>query len=202
MLDSVYHYINQFVHLTPSEFSAFSELAQVRHFDRRVKLIEVGEIETHLNFICKGLIRKYFYRQGEEVITQIAKEDELICSSVSFLSGIPSDYSVETIEPSTVISLSRNNMEKLYSMGPKMERMGRLVTIDWLLRKECWEHTRIQYGPKERFLKFVTDHPHLISRVPQKYLASYLNMKPETFSRYKRLIADGELVNETSKIAI
>jgi hypothetical protein len=63
--------------------------------------------------------------------------------------------------------------------------MGRLILIDWLLKKESWEQSRIQFGPRERFLQFVEAHPHLMERVPQKYLASYLNIKPETFSRYK-----------------
>jgi CRP-like cAMP-binding protein len=188
MLDSVYQYILSFVDLSPEEFSTIAHYLQVRHFEKRVRLVSLGEQEQYLNFVEKGLLRKFFYRNKEEVITQIAKENDLICSSVSFLSGGASAYIVETIEPSTVISLSRENTEKIYAIGPKMERMGRLIMIDWLLQKEYWEHSRIQFGPKERFLHFVNDNPHLIRRVPQKYLASYLNIKPETFSRYKHLI--------------
>ena len=194
MLDSVYRYICRFVDLSPEEFSAISQFVKIRHFEKKVRLINVGEQEQYINFVQQGLIRKYFYRHKEEVITQIAKEGDLVCSSVSFLSGIPSDYVVETIEQSSVASISRENMEKIYLMGPKMEKMGRLVIIDWLLKKEYSEHTRIQLGPKERFVKFITDHPQLLERLPQKYLASYLNIKPETFSRYKKMIADGELV--------
>jgi CRP-like cAMP-binding protein len=41
---------------------------------------------------------------------------------------------------------------------------------------------------RERFLQFVERNPELVQRVPQKYLASYLNMKPETFSRLKHLL--------------
>jgi hypothetical protein len=43
-------------------------------------------------------------------------------------------------------------------------------------------------SPRERFLNFVTKNPELMQRVPQKYLASYLNIKPETFSRFKHLL--------------
>jgi hypothetical protein len=41
---------------------------------------------------------------------------------------------------------------------------------------------------KDRFLKFAREHPDLMATVPQKYLASYLNIQPETFSRYKHLL--------------
>jgi hypothetical protein len=66
--------------------------------------------------------------------------------------------------------------------------MGRLIIIDWLLQKEYWENERIKQVPKERFINFITSNPDLLIRVPQKYLASYLNIKPETFSRYKHLL--------------
>ncbi|RYZ45663.1 MAG: TonB-dependent receptor, partial [Sphingobacteriales bacterium] len=41
---------------------------------------------------------------------------------------------------------------------------------------------------REKFLEYVNNHPHMLQRVPQKILASYLNIKPETFSRLKHLI--------------
>jgi CRP-like cAMP-binding protein len=124
------------------------------------------------------------------MITQIAKEGDLITSSVSFLSQKPSEYVVEALEQCTLYALSYNNLQQLYARGAKMERLGRLVTLDWLLQKEKWEHDRIRQEPRERFKRFMNENGELIQRVPQKHLASYLNMKPETFSRYKHLLRD------------
>ena len=188
MLSSVYTYLLQFIDLTHEEFVEITKLVEIRHFHKKTKLINLGEQERYMNFMGSGLARKYFYRNNEEVITQIAKEGEFICSSVSFLAGTPSEYVVETIEPSSMISISVENMEKLYALSYKMERLGRLVIIDWLIQKEIWDNARIKQSPKERFLDFIEESPELFKRVPQKYLASYLNIKPETFSRYKHLI--------------
>jgi CRP-like cAMP-binding protein len=188
MLEGAYRYLVRFVDISNEEFALLSKFVEVRHLNKKVKLVNIGEKEKYINFVVKGLIRKFFYRQKEEVITQIAKEGELICSSVSFLSGLNSEYVVETIEPTTVLSISTENVETIYAMGYKMERMGRLIIIDWLLQKEYWENERIKQVPKERFINFITSNPDLLIRVPQKYLASYLNIKPETFSRYKHLL--------------
>jgi hypothetical protein len=46
----------------------------------------------------------------------------------------------------------------------------------------------VKMTPRERFLNFVMKNPELLQRVPQKHLASYLNIKPETFSRFKHLL--------------
>jgi len=69
-----------------------------------------------------------------------------------------------------------------------MNRLGRLITLDWLLQKEIWEHERLRHEPRDRFIRFMNENSELVQRVQQKYLASYLNMKPETFSRYKHLL--------------
>ena len=188
MLDSLYLYLLRFVNLTADEFTRICQFVEVQQVSKKTRLINIGERDDCLNFIIKGLARKFFYRSNEEVITQIAKENDMICSSVSFLSAVPSDYVVETIENTIMATISRDNLEKLYEMSFKMERLGRLILIDWLLQKETWESSRIKQGPQERFLNFIRDNPDLLIRVPQKFLASYLNIKPETFSRYKHLL--------------
>jgi len=188
MLDILYRYLLRFVDLTPKEFTRIEELIEIRQFARKTRLVAIGEKENYLDFIITGLTRKFFYRHKEEVVIQIAKENEMIYSSVSFFSSTPSDFVVEAIENTTLASISRSNIEKMYDISPKMDRLGRLVIIDWLLQKETMECSRLKQGPKERFLDFIGDNPDLLLRVPQKFLASYLSIKPETFSRYKHLL--------------
>jgi hypothetical protein len=69
-----------------------------------------------------------------------------------------------------------------------MERMGRLIATQQFLSRENFEYDRIRLSSSDRFLNFVRNNSDLLQRVPQKYLASYLNMKPETFSRLKHLV--------------
>lgn len=188
MLRQFQKYLSQFVDISAAEFSVLETLVEVRHYDKRVKLIDIGEHEAYLNFVVKGLARKFFYNGREEVITQIAKEGELISSSVSFLSSAPSNYVVETIEPTVFISLPKQSIEQLYAGDNKWQRAGRLITTELLIQKENWELDRLKYTTKERFVRFVTSNGDLFQRVPQKYLASYLNIQPETFSRLKHFL--------------
>jgi hypothetical protein len=71
-----------------------------------------------------------------------------------------------------------------------MEHLGRLVITITMVLKDKWQSQLVKLSPRERFVQFVTKHPELMQRVPQKYLASYLNIKPETFSRFKHLVKD------------
>lgn len=171
--------------MTNEEFTLLAQMLEIRNFDKKHQLIKVGEVENYINFVVKGLVRKYFYKGKTEVITQIAKEGEMISSSVSFLSGAPSSYLVETLEPTTFLSISKDQVEQLYKDFPKIERLGRLIITHFFLQKEEWEYECIRSNTRERFIRFIENNTDLVQRVPQKYLASYLNMKPETFSRLK-----------------
>jgi CRP-like cAMP-binding protein len=181
-------YIDQFIDLPAEELEALINAIEVRSVDKKVRLTDISETEKYLYFVIKGLARKFFYKGKEEIITQIAREGELISSSVSYFSGLPSGYVIETVEPTTFYSLHHDKAEQLYSRYPKLERLSRLIITELFLQKEIWELERIRYSTKERFLRFMTDNPELFQRVPQKYLASYLNIKPETFSRLKHLL--------------
>jgi CRP-like cAMP-binding protein len=188
MLDALRQYVSGFVSLSTEEFAIVAEMLELRLFEKKHQLLKVGEVETSLHFVVKGLARKYFLKGKTEVITQIAWEGEMISSSASFLSGAPSSYYIETLEPCTFFSLSRQNLEKLYRDSSRFERLGRIIITDFFLQKEIWEQECIRMDTRDRFLRFVEKNPDLLQRVPQKYLASYLNMKPETFSRLKHLL--------------
>jgi CRP-like cAMP-binding protein len=188
MLEMLRQYVSGYVALTKEEFAMVADRLVIRSFDKKQLLVKAGEVEEYLNFTVKGLTRMYFYKNKTEVITNIAKEGEIISSSSSFLSSSPSNYYVETLEPSTFLSISRQQLEQAYKESPSIERLGRLMTTHFVLQKEEWELECMRLDTKERFLRFVGNNPELLLRVPQKYLASYLNMKPETFSRLKHLL--------------
>ena len=198
MLEEFKKYLSKYVEIPPEEFSMLEPLLEIRNYDKKVKVIDLGAEEQYLNYIVRGLVRKFFYNGREEMITQIAKEGDLISSSVSFLSGSPSTYVIETIEPTTFISLPKHVVEELYQVDVKWQRAGRLITTDLLMQKEFWELDRMKYTTKERFLRFLTSNGDLFQRVPQKYLASYLNIQPETFSRLKHFLRNRFAENNIS----
>lgn len=188
MLDLLRQFVMGYVPLTPGDFSLLAEKITVRQFDKRELLLRPGEVEQYMNFIVKGLCRMYFCKGNTEVILNLARERELISASSSFLSGAPSNYFIETLEPTTLLSIKRDDLEEVYKQNSRIERLGREMITYFVLEKETWEHACMRLDTRERFLAFVEKNPELVQRVPQKYLASYLNMKPETFSRLKPLL--------------
>jgi len=199
-MDSVktfYKYLKRFTDLTEEEFNhSLLPVIKVRRFGKKEIILKAGETENYFNFIVKGLVRKYYKKGHQEINTQISIENHLILSQESFHSRTPSEYFIEAIEPSTFVSITHDELEKVYRQSHKMEHVGRLVVTFAMIIKDRWQMQMVKMTPRERFLNFVTKNPELMQRVPQKYLASYLNIKPETFSRFKHLIRGHMLVNK------
>jgi CRP-like cAMP-binding protein len=184
-----FQFLHKFVTLSEQEFDEYIRpYTEVRHFRKRQLITKENEIEDYLNFVTKGLVRKYYKKNKAEINTQLSTEGHIIHAQESFHSRTPSEYFVEAIETSTMVSITYDNLEKIYSSSHKMEKLGRLVITFTMVIKDRWQMNMIKLTPRERFLDFVHKNPDLLQRVPQKLLASYLNIQPETFSRFKHLL--------------
>ncbi len=187
-LEDLHRYLNKFVTLTKTEFNLLLSYLEIREFDKKVQVVKLGEVERYINIIAKGLARKYLPVKKGELTIQLATESRIIHSELSFYTQMPSGSVLETIEQTSFISISFDNLEQLYQQFPKAERLGRLLISDLFIKKDFRYFDQLQKSTRERFLEYVRTHPHMLQRVPQKYIASYLNIKPETFSRLKHLI--------------
>ncbi|HYC39119.1 MAG TPA: Crp/Fnr family transcriptional regulator [Chitinophagaceae bacterium] len=182
-------YLRKFLDISDDEFTHYLlPVIKVRRFGKKEVILKEGEVEHYFNFILKGLARKYYKKGNQEINTQISYEGHLILSQESFHSRQPSEYYIEAIEPTMFVSISHDDLERVYARSHRIERLARLLITYAMVIKDRWQMQLVKMTPRERFLNFVARNPKLIQRVPQKYLASYLNIKPETFSRFKHLL--------------
>jgi len=184
-------FLNKFIPLSQEEYDELILPCVIkRTFEKKEIVTHTGQVEEYMNFIDSGLARKYYKKENDEINTQISYEGHIIHAQESFHSRTPSEYTVETIEPTELTSITYECLERIYSSSLKMQQLGRLVITVTMVLKDKWQSQLVKLTPRERFLRFVSRHPELMQRVPQKYLASYLNIKPETFSRFKHMVKE------------
>lgn len=177
-----------YIDLSAQELDAICESIEVHNYDRGVRITDIGDTENHVYFVVKGLVRRYFYRQKDEVIMQFAKEGKLISSFISFFGNKPSGEIVETIAASVLYAINRDSIEQLSQKFPRIQSLYTAIMKQSFLNAEAKANEKLNLNAKERFLKFMEENRDLFQRVPQKHIASYLNIKPETFSRLKHLM--------------
>jgi CRP-like cAMP-binding protein len=199
-LGYVLKYLERFMTLSMEEANDLLHYCEIRQFDKKRILVQEGEIDNYLSMVLKGLVRKFARVGKREATMQLATEGHVIQSEISFLARQPSQVILETLEPTTLISIRHDKMEIALEKFPQGEQLGRLILSGMFVKKDELEYNRASKTVRELFFEYIEKHPHMLQRVPQKYLASYLNIKPETFSRLKRLVKNRKKNNHGQKL--
>lgn len=181
-------FVQKHISISERELHQWEPYFEIRGFSKKEVITQAGEQEEYINIVVSGLARKFVKLNNGEVTMQIAPEGHMIHAESSFHNRFPSKVVVETIEPTVFISISYFNMNRLFDKYPKAEQMGRLFVTEMFIIKDRRYFEMLKKSTREIFLDYMESHPHMLQRVPQKYLASYLNIKPETFSRLKHLL--------------
>ncbi|MDX1937968.1 MAG: cyclic nucleotide-binding domain-containing protein [Flavihumibacter sp.] len=195
-LSSLREVLNKVHPLTDAEFSKLSSYLFYKPVKPKEWLINENETEEHLYFVNEGMFRKYFRKDKEEVITGFYKEGSFMSSIISFITGNPSLHVIEATENSAVLGIEKRHLDALMAAMPSLETTWRLLLTKMYADKEMNEYKRAKFSKRELFLNFYNEEPELIQRVPQKYLASYLQIAPETYCRLKHYRYD-----EAKKVA-
>lgn len=184
----VHKFMQQYVPLSEAELNQYLPYFELRSFGKREQVLKYGQTDEYLNLVVKGLARKYALVGKEERTLQLAIEGQLIQSEISFHRRIPSTVIIETIEPTVFVSMRYEQAEYVLQHIAGAEKLARQMMIYLFVKKDAACFEQLSTTTRQRFLHYLTHHPHMLRRVPQKILASYLDIKPETFSRLKHLL--------------
>ena len=149
-------------------------------------LSKEGDKGKYLYFVIKGVMRIFYLHDGEEICIGFSYDDTIICSYPSFISDKPSDYYIQALTDLKLIGIHRDDFYAFLEESRNMEKAWRMFTEEALLGKITGETEMLTFTPEERYERLWKRSPHLFQLVPQKYIASYLGMKPETLSRVKK----------------
>jgi CRP-like cAMP-binding protein len=178
--------IDRFYQLEDKDWELFSTIWQPIKIGKGEILTRKGEVEKYMYFVKAGVLRGFYANDKTDFTGGFSYEGDLSGIPDSFLNQVPSLFYLETLTQCNVLRTSFQQIQKLYQSSIIFERMGRIIAEKMLLGLNT-RHVELQcYTAEERFKVFMNRSPHLLQKIPQKYLASYLSMAPETFSRLIR----------------
>ncbi len=173
--------------LTPSETTVLTRLWQHEHQLRRNEFLSTPDrTDRYLYFVLSGALRIYCVNlSGEEVCLGFSYTHSLAGSYPSLILQKPAAYFVQAISASQLLGILWDDFVKLAAQLPSVERCRRMLSEDALIGRLQREIEMLSLTPTERYERFMQRSAHLFQLVPQKYIASYLNMSPETLSRIR-----------------
>ncbi len=162
-------------------------------------LLREGEVSKRAFLIEKGCLRVWFNNKGKDVTFQFFFEDNIVSSGESFSKGIPSYYSIETIEPSILHWIHKDDLTTIMKDINEIPEMKDNMLNAMFERQFHYMRlfiSLIRDTPEERYLNLMKENPDIIQRVPQHYIATYLGITPVSLSRIRnRLMKEGIILS-------
>ncbi|HEY3402182.1 MAG TPA: Crp/Fnr family transcriptional regulator [Ohtaekwangia sp.] len=188
MTNELKSFLTQFNSFSPEEVEAIIESMAVKAFPKGAILLREDELTSTCYFIVKGCIRQYQLLDGEEKTIAFFTEHQPVISYSSYLERTPSQYTYQCIEDCELVAGTRESEQKLHKQFPRLEFMTQIVLQKDYQAVQNQLATMINLSAEERYQNLIETRPELLLRVPLQYIASYLGITPESFSRIRKRV--------------
>jgi CRP-like cAMP-binding protein len=145
-----------------------------------------GSIDTNIYLVINGSLRIFVIDEYEEHTIRFGYKDNLIASLDSFLSEKPSDFYIQALKKTTVKVITKKNYESFIESSIENKNSWISVLENFVLQQMERERDLLTSSPVERYQRVLKRSPQLFQEIPNKYIASYLRMTPETLSRINK----------------
>ncbi|WP_274476548.1 Crp/Fnr family transcriptional regulator [Mangrovimonas aestuarii] len=180
-------FLEKIIPLSADFKSFFHDRIQHTIYKKGELLNKSGEICDKLYFVKKGMIRGYHVIEGKEITTWLSTDGEFVTSITGFFKNETAKENIQIIEDTALEYLSYDDLLNALEIFPEMNKIYTSLLIEYYIHAE--NRTLMSRIPsaKGRFNHFLENgNKFLLNRAPHKYLASMLNIRPETFSRMLR----------------
>ncbi len=188
-MEAFNNYIKQFPHYTPKVFELVLPFLSVKTIEAGDFLLQQGKICRNIAFIEEGLLRLYYLIDGKEVTNCFCKENTITTSYISLITQKESEITIQAIEDTKLIILPYSALLNLYEKDLFWQQVGRLAAETEFITTEGHNRFLRDLSATEKYKQIIENENDLLQRVPLNYLATYLQIAPETLSRIRKKIA-------------
>ena len=161
-----------------------SILVPIKYAKGEIALSE-GEICKNLLYIDKGLMRQFYFKHGKEVTEHLAQDHTIVMCIESLFKEEPTKLQIEAIEPTVVYALPKADLERVAMHNVNIQILYRKILEESLIMSQVHADLVRFETAQDRYKRLCKLMPQVVLRAPLVYIASYLQMTPETLSRVR-----------------
>ena len=163
--------------------SALVESFKTEEIKKGKILLHEKDICKNLWFLCEGLLRSYHNIGDKEITSRIMYTGHIVISPGSFFTQTPATESIETLADCVLAKLSFYDLQDIYKKFPEFNYHTRLITEQYFYKQEQRLYMLRKHDAAAKYNFFLENYADYLKDIPQKYIASFLNIAPETLSR-------------------
>lgn len=185
-VNNVFGFLSKFCDVTEKDKEVFRELLEFIELDKNTTFSYQGNTENYMYCLFEGLIRKFVATDDKEYTLGFHFPVSFFTSYTSFIMNSPSKFNMQTLTNVRLGRISKENMAVLYKEAPNAERIGRKMIELAYIDREQKDIKLNTEDAKTNYLDLLHSSNNLIQEIPQKYIASYLGITPQSLSRIRK----------------
>ena len=174
--------------MTHEELDILESVLVPMKYAKGEKILNEGDTCEHIYWIVKGLVRQYYFKNGKELTEYMATENTIMMSLESLFMEKPSMQVIQALEPTIVYVLPKKELEAVAMRSVNIQILYRKILEESLIISQQRADMLRFESAQDRYQKLVKSSPQLVLRAPLVYIASYLQMTPETLSRVRTAV--------------
>ncbi len=171
------------------ELDILEEILVPMKFSRGDKIVDKGQICQSIFYVEKGLVREYYFKNNKEVTEYLAADGTIFMCIESLFREEPSQLVVEALETTTVYAIPKKRLEVVALHNVNIQILYRKILEESLIISQRRADMLRFESAKDRYRKLCKLNPQMVIKAPLVYIASYLQMTPETLSRVRSAVA-------------
>ncbi|HTF29034.1 MAG TPA: Crp/Fnr family transcriptional regulator [Flavitalea sp.] len=192
-VQSLLNYFQQLIPLSDKEQELVVQRFKPRLFRKKQYVHQEGQIYTEMSFVVRGCLRMYkIDEKGSTHVLQFAVENYWIMDLGSFHGEKHSMLNIDALEDTVVLQISRPDLVFIYLAAPKFDRIFRVLLENSFIRLQDRLLQNISSTAEDRYNSFLEVYPHMLNRLSQVQIASFLGITPEFLSRLRNKKTKGK----------
>ena len=171
--------------MTHDELDILESIIVPQKYAKGEMILKEGDICRQFLYIDKGLVRQFYFKHGKEVTEHLGQEHTIVMCIESLFKEEPTKLQVEALEPTTVYALPKADLERVAMHNVNIQILYRKMLEESLIVSQIHADLVRFETAQDRYKKLCKLCPHVVLRAPLVYIASYLQMTPETLSRVR-----------------
>lgn len=171
--------------MTHDELDVLESILVPMKFNRGEMIIKEGDVCRNIYYIERGLIRQFYFKNGKQITEHLGVDHSIFMCIESLFREEATKLKVEALEPSIIYALPKQRLEQVALHNVNIQILYRKILEESLIISQvCADLVRFETA-QDRYRKFSKLCPEVVLRAPLVYVASFLQMTPETLSRVR-----------------
>ena len=171
--------------MTHEELDVLESILVPMRYSKGDMILREGEICEHIYYIEKGLIRQFYFKHGKQITEHLGEDHTIFMCIESLFREEPTHIQVEALEPTIVYGLPKHRLEEVAIRNVNIQMLYRKILEESLIISQVHADLVRFETAQARYKMMCKLWPQVVLRAPLVYIASYLQMTPETLSRVR-----------------